>query len=57
MSLVMAKNLNAYYKGADCEAFSQFMIKKEVVKLMIRGAKSTREAIINNLVNLLYVYR
>jgi len=56
-NLLIAKNLNAYYKAADCETLSQFMVKKEISRVMVKGAKLTRETITNNLVNLLYVYR
>jgi protein transport protein SEC24 len=55
--LQIAKNLSAYYKAADCETLAQFMLKKETAKVMVRGAKATREAIINSLVTLLHVYR
>jgi hypothetical protein len=53
----MAKNLNAYYKAADCEALSVFSVKHEVSRVMVKGAKGAKESTINNLVNLLYVYR
>lgn len=49
--------MNSFYKAADCETLSEFMVKKEIARAMSRGAKATREAIINNLVTLLYVYR
>lgn len=57
MNLPIAKNLNAYYKSADCEALSLFIIKREASRIMARGAKITKENIINNLVSLLYNYR
>lgn len=56
-TLTTAKTLNAYFKGADCETLSQFMLKKEIARVMAKGAKVSRESIINNLVNLLHVYR
>lgn len=53
----MAKNLNAYYKSADCEGLSTFTAKREVSRVMVKGAKGAKESVINNLVNLLHVYR
>jgi hypothetical protein len=38
-ALSVAKSLNAYYKAADCETLSEFMIKKEVARIMAKGAK------------------
>ncbi len=56
-NLLIAKNLNAYYKAADQETLAEFMIKHELSRVFSRGAKATRELMTNNLVNLLYVYR
>jgi protein transport protein SEC24 len=53
----MAKNLNAYYKSADCEGLSTFTVKREVSRVMVRGGKGAKESVINNLVNLLHIYR
>jgi protein transport protein SEC24 len=55
--MVVAKNLNAYYKGADCEALSHFVIKKELSTLITKGCKGTRESMINNTVTQLLTYR
>lgn len=56
-NLQVAKNLNGYYKAADVETLSSFIIKREASRIMVRGAKATKESVINNLVNLLFVYR
>ena len=53
----MAKNLNAYYKAADCESLSVFSIKRHVSRVMVNGAKGSKESTINELVNLLHIYR
>ena len=57
VNLPAAKNLNAYYKATDVEALAQFVTKRELSKVTHRGAKATREAIINSLVSLLFNYR
>jgi protein transport protein SEC24 len=57
INLPVAKNLNEYFKKTDVEALSFYIIRKEVSKAMIKGAKVTRESIINNLVTLLHNYR
>jgi len=57
MSMQLAKNLNGYFKAADVETLSDFMIKREASRVMQRGAKATKESINNNLVNLLHTYR
>ena len=57
MNLPIAKNLTTYFKAADQEGLSQFMIKREVSRVFVRGAKVTKEAIVNNLVTLLHTYR
>jgi len=56
-NLLIAKNLNAYYKVTDQETLSAFMIKHELSRVFLRGAKSTRELLTNNLVNMLHAYR
>lgn len=53
----VAKNLNGYFKGADVETLTAFILKREASRIMVKGAKITKENIINNLVNLLFVYR
>lgn len=55
--LQIAKNLNGYFKAADVETLSNFMIKREASRVMVKGAKVTKESMINNLVTLLHVYR
>jgi protein transport protein SEC24 len=57
MSIPVAKNINAYFKSTDVEALSQFILKRELSKVHLKGAKTTRESVINNLVALLYNYR
>jgi len=49
--------LNGYFKAADVETLSDFMIRREASRIASRGAKNTKESIINNLVTLLHVYR
>jgi protein transport protein SEC24 len=39
------------------ETLSDFIIKREASRVMQRGPKVTKESIINNLVNLLHIYR
>ena len=56
-SLQIAKNLNAYFKAADVETLSDFLIKRYASRVMSVGAKVTKETIINNLVTLLHIYR
>jgi hypothetical protein len=56
-NLLIAKNLNNYYKGTDQETLSEFIVKHELSRVFMRGAKATRETITNNLVNLLHTYR
>ena len=55
--LTMAKNLNGYYKAADCEALSVFSVKRHVSRVMVNGAKGSKESTISELVNLLHIYR
>jgi hypothetical protein len=55
--LTVAKSLNAYYKATDSETLTEFMVKKEIARIMQKGAKITRESVINNLVTLLFTYR
>jgi len=57
INIPVAKNLNGYFKGADVETLTAFILKKEASRVMVKGAKVTKENVINNLVNLLYVYR
>ena len=47
MNLPVAKNLNAYFKSADVETLSHFLIMKDLSKVMLKGAKNTKEHIIN----------
>jgi hypothetical protein len=49
--------LNNYFKGAEVETLADFTIKREASRVMQRGPKAAKENIINNLVNLLHVYR
>jgi protein transport protein SEC24 len=43
MNMQLAKNLNAYFKGADVETLSSFIIKREASRVMTKGAKVTKE--------------
>eukprot|EP00349_Pseudokeronopsis_sp_Brazil_P002794 CAMPEP_0202963266 /NCGR_PEP_ID=MMETSP1396-20130829/7245_1 /ASSEMBLY_ACC=CAM_ASM_000872 /TAXON_ID= /ORGANISM="Pseudokeronopsis sp., Strain Brazil" /LENGTH=361 /DNA_ID=CAMNT_0049684321 /DNA_START=1043 /DNA_END=2128 /DNA_ORIENTATION=+ len=53
----VCKNLNGYFKSGDVEAVAEFIVKREVSKVSLRGAKASREALMNNLVTMLYNYR
>ena len=53
----IAKALNAYFKAADVETLSDFLVKRYASRAPTIGAKATKEAIINTLVSLLHVYR
>ena len=53
-ALPVAKNLNMYYKSAEVETTAQFMVKRELSKVCIKGVKNTKEKLLNNLVTLLY---
>lgn len=57
MSLPVAKNMNSYFKATDVETLSMFILKRDLSKVSLKGSKTTREVIINNLVSLLYNYR
>lgn len=56
-SLQLSKNLNGHVKAADVETLADFTIKREASRVFQRGAKATKESIINNLVALLHNYR
>jgi len=49
--------LNGHFKAADVETLADFTIKREASRIFQRGAKATKESIINNLVSLLHSYR
>lgn len=49
--------MNGYFKAADVETLADFTIKREASRVMQRGPKAIKENVINNLVNLLHVYR
>ena len=53
-SIPVAKNMSAYFKSADVEATSQFVVRKELSKVALRGVKAVKEALLNNMVTLLY---
>mmetsp|Transcript_15078 Transcript_15078/g.14650 ORF Transcript_15078/g.14650 Transcript_15078/m.14650 type:complete len:202 (-) Transcript_15078:36-641(-) len=53
----VCKNLNSYFKSGDIETLSEFIIKREVSKVTLRGAKNTKEHIMNTLITMLYNYR
>lgn len=55
--LQLVKNLNGYYKAADVETLSQFIIRREATRIMLKGSMPTKQAMINGLVDLLYTYR
>jgi protein transport protein SEC24 len=54
LSLPVSKNINTYFKSADVEALSHFLVKKEVSRVFQKGPKAVRESVINTLVTLLY---
>lgn len=53
----MAKNLNGYFKAADVETLSDFLVKRYASRVVSIGAKATKESMINTLVTLLHTYR
>ena len=53
----VAKNLYAYFKSADVENVAQFKIRSELSQVVRRGAKNTKEKMINDLVDMLSNYR
>ena len=57
MNIPVAKKIGDYFKAADVEGLTQFMLRKELSKSLLKGAKNTREIVIGNLVNLLHNYR
>ena len=53
----VAKNLYSYFKSSDCENLAQFKIRNQLSQTMRRGAKTIKEKLINDLVDMLYNYR
>ena len=43
----IAKNLNNYFKSADAETLTSFLVKQELARSLQKGAKTTREAMTN----------
>ncbi len=43
----VTKNLNTYFKAADVETASQFIIKRELSKMTLRGPRVVREHLTN----------
>jgi len=52
-----ASNLYNYFKSADVENVAQFKIRNELSQAMKKGAKNTKEKLINDLIEMLYTYR
>lgn len=53
----VAKNLYSYFKSADVESVAQFKVRSELSQAVRRGAKNTKEKLINDLVDMLSNYR
>ena len=56
-SWVVSKNLHNYCKSSDVESVAQFRIRNHLTQVTKKGAKSTREKVINDLVTMLSNYR
>jgi hypothetical protein len=54
---VVAANLFSYFKSADVENLAQFKIRNELSQAIKRGAKNTKEKLLNDLIEMLHVYR
>jgi protein transport protein SEC24 len=52
-----APNLYSYFKSADVENLAQFKIRNELSQAIKRGAKNTKEKLLNDLIEMLHVYR
>lgn len=57
MNLQIVKTLNGYFKTADVETLSQFIIRREATKIMVKGSVNSKQSLINGLVDLLFTYR
>lgn len=56
-SWVVAQNLYSYFKSADVENVAQFKVRNELSQAFKRGAKSTKEKLLNDLIEMLHTYR
>jgi hypothetical protein len=56
-SWVVAPNLYSYFKSADVESVAQFKVRNELSQAFKRGAKSTKEKLLNDLIEMLHTYR
>ena len=54
---LVSQNLYNYCKSADVESVSQFQIRQNLTQVTRKGAKSTKEKVINDLVEMLTNYR
>lgn len=53
----VASSLYNYFKSADVESLVQFKIRNELSQAFKRGAKNTKEKLLNDLIEMLHVYR
>lgn len=51
--LSLSQNIGAYYTSIDQEILSQFIVRKEVSKVMDRGIIQTKEALLNGILGTL----
>lgn len=56
-SWVVASSMFNYFKSADIENLAQFKIRNELSQAPKRGAKATKEKVLNDLVEMLSTYR
>ena len=53
----VAQNLYGYCKSADVESVAQFKLRHDLTEVPKKGAKGTKEKVINDLVDMLTNYR
>ena len=53
----VTKNLYNYFKSSDVESVTQFKMRSELSQLAKKGAKNTKEKMINDLVGMLHTYK
>lgn len=53
----VASSLYNYFKSADVENLAQFKIRNELSQAIKKGAKNTKEKLLNDLIEMLHIYR
>jgi protein transport protein SEC24 len=56
-SWTVASSMFNYFKSADVENLAQFKIRNELTQAPKRGAKATKEKLLNDLIEMLHTYR